>query len=769
VKKLVLAIAVVLGWSSTVCGAAVPGTLTTVQAVRALNIAKAKQALPVAFEATVTYYRGYENTLFVQDGNSAVYVWAATSLQLVPGDRILVQGKTHADFSPSVHSNKITLLRHGSLPRAVPANFDELIHGQHDCELVTVHATVRSADLERHINLLDPGSPLVTSTRMQLHTENGPIMAFLNSDDASAPASLLDAEVAITGVAGGSFDGKMQQVGILLHISSLSDIKVLKRAAISPRSLPVTPMDRIITGYRTHDLTQRVRVQGTITYYEPGRAVVLQNGAKSLWIATRMVSSDLHVNDGADATGFPDVHGGFLTLDDGAIWDNNVPANSPPQPATWKQLAASKNVFDLVSIEGRVVTEVRETSQDQYVLSADGQLFTARLNHANNPPQAMKQIPLGSMVRVSGICILEDSNPFTGEVPFDILMRSSDDIVVVAKPSMLNIHNLMIVLGVMLLAMIVVSVRGWTLRVKVRGQTGALAAMAEFEQQRSHILENINGSKPLAEILEEITGMVSFALHGVPCWCEVLDGARLGVYPLKTDQLRILQEEIPARSGPALGKLLAAFDTGTPVASCEKEALSAGARLAALAIETRRLYSDLLRRSEFDLLTDIYNRFSLEKHLDALIEEARQNAGVFGLIYVDLDEFKQVNDRYGHRVGDLYLQEVALRMKTQLRSRDLLARLGGDEFAILLPTVRNRAGIEEITQRLKHCFDDLFVLEGLALPGSASFGIALYPGDGTTGDHLLNAADAAMYAVKKENRLHEKAAAGQEDSVPTPR
>ena len=101
-----------------------------------------------------------------------------------------------------------------------------------------------------------------------------------------------------------------------------------------------------------------------------------------------------------------------------------------------------------------------------------------------------------------------------------------------------------------------------------------------------------------------------------------------------------------------------------------------GAALASLAIGTRRLYSDLVHRSEFDLLTDIQNRFSMEKHLDALIDEARRTAGIFGIIYIDLDGFKQVNDVYGHHIGDLYLQDAASRMKRQLRPGDILARLG---------------------------------------------------------------------------------------------
>ena len=80
---------------------------------------------------------------------------------------------------------------------------------------------------------------------------------------------------------------------------------------------------------------------------------------------------------------------------------------------------------------------------------------------------------------------------------------------------------------------------------------------------------------------------------------------------------------------------------------------------------------------------------------------------------MDLDDFKQVNDMYGHHVGDLYLQEVSLRMKRQLRPGDMLARLGGDEFAVLVRCVRNRADVEEIAQRLERCFDAPFVRGGL--------------------------------------------------------
>ena len=183
--------------------------------------------------------------------------------------------------------------------------------------------------------------------------------------------------------------------------------------------------------------------------------------------------------------------------------------------------------------------------------------------------------------------------------------------------------------------------------------------------------------------------------------------------------------------GLVLGTLFAALDTPEGNEKDEPEALAAGVRLATLAIETRKLYSDLVHRSEFDLLTDMYNRFSLDRHLEELIEKARENASAFGLIYVDLDDFKLVNDLYGHHVGDLYLQEVSLRMKRQLRTGDILGRLGGDEFAALVSVVRGRADVEEIAQRLERCFDAPFAMEGYVLRGSASVGIAIYPTDGT--------------------------------------
>ena len=745
-KRLIPAIAIILGWAIA-ASAATPAILTSLRAIHSLTPEQSSQKLPVDFEATVTYFRGYSHFLTVQDGDLAIFVRATTNARLVPGDRILVRGTTRVGFRPAVLSSDITLLHHGDVPKPMPATYEEMVRVQHDDQLVTIHGVVHSADLA----LLENSN--VSSARVLLIMDGGAVEVHVDTHDENALKNLLDAEVEVIGIVEGKFDGKWQLTGIGLDVSSLSNVKILHRASASPWSLPVTPMDKILSGYHVKNLSQRMLAHGVITYYQPGSAVVLQDGNRSLWITTR-TSAPLRIGDQADATGFPGVLNGFLILTEGEIRDNQVPAPIAPLPTTWQQLVRSVHFFDLVSIQGKVETEVQESAQDLYVLSVDGRAFSAIYRHpeiAGLKPQPMKNIPLGSRVNVSGICffILENAKPADHDAPFNILMRSPEDITVVAGPTWLSVDNLIFLVGLLLAVVFAVGARGWYIERKVRSKT---AELAYIERRRSRILEDINGSLHLAEIIEHITELVSFKLHGAPCWCQIADGALLGNCPSKLTDLRIVRHEIPSRSGPPLGELFTAFDPLTKPSDLEPETLTLAAGLATLAIETRRLYSDLLHRSEFDLLTDIHNRFSLDKHMDALIDEARQNAGIFGLIYIDLDEFKQVNDLYGHQVGDYYLQEVAMRMKAQLRTHDLLARLGGDEFAVLVPTARNRAAVEEIAVRMEHCFDEPYAVEDYVLHGSVSVGFALYPEDAATKDTLLSAADAAMYAAKNAKR-----------------
>jgi len=464
-KRLVATFVVVLG-CAVAAWAGSPATLTSLRAVHALTNDEASKALPVAFEGTVTYYLGYESLLFVQDGDLAIFVLAKTDAKLSPGDRVLIKGTTRESFRPIVLSNDITILRRGALPKPLAATFGDLILGQHDCALVTVRGVIHAADLV-------PGPiPSMHNTTLQLLTGEGYIEATVDGENQGALNDLLDDEVEITGAAGGEFDDKMQQTGVVLHVSTSADIRILKRANAALWDLPVTPMNQILGGYRIANSTPRIRVQGVITYYQPGSVVLLQNGEKSLWIRTK-TNIPLRIGDLADATGFPGImdadqsrsaNDGFLTLIHAEIRDGGVQMPFAPLHATWSQLATTGDQgkghhYDLVTIEGQVVTEAREGAQDEYVLVSDGHPFSAIYRHPSGPFLEMKQIPLGSNVRITGICSVHDSNPFYGPVAFDILMRSFDDIVVVSRPSLLNVRDLMLLVGLLLVAVAVVGAR----------------------------------------------------------------------------------------------------------------------------------------------------------------------------------------------------------------------------------------------------------------------------------------------------------------------
>jgi diguanylate cyclase (GGDEF)-like protein len=726
-------------------------TSTDVQTLHKLTNAEARKRFPVRFEATVTYYRDYDTDLFVQDGDSAIYVDYRAGAPLLMGDRVVIQGKVQESFRPIVVADDVTVLHHGVLPKPIEVTAKELFSAQRDCLLATIHGTVRSAQM-----VWSAGR---RNLYMQVLIDGGYIDAAVNSDDASAVSRLMDSEVEVTGVVTSEFDQKMQLSGARLDVQSLADVRMLKPASGSLESLPVTPLQDVLSGYHIRDFSERVQVKGTITYYQPRRSVVLQSGAQSLWIVTQ-TDVPLQLGDVAYASGFPNVRNGYVTLDHAEVRDTHVAQAIAPQPLAYNQIGFGQYAFNLVSAEGELVMEAREAAQDEYVFTSHGHLFSAIYRHPRGMSESelppMKEVAAGSRVRVTGINMFFNSDPFDGPVESNLLLRDFGDITVIAPPSWLSKRNLEITVAVLFVVFLAIAVKGWQLEHKLVRQAGAAAQKnekeAEIERRRSRILEKINGTGPLGEILNLVTEFVSFRMGGVPCWCETRDGESFGARTSEERNLTGNRQELLSGSGASLGYIFADVSPLAAPDSSRDEALASGASLASLAIETRRLHADLVHRAEFDLLTDAHSRYFLEKELDALTQTASANGGMLGVIYFDLDHFKQVNDSLGHRVGDEYLQQVATRIKSELRAQDKLARLGGDEFAILVPRVNSRSEIQEIIARLQKCLDKPIVVGGHVLRSSASFGMAIYPEDGGTREELLDIADTAMYAAKVGKR-----------------
>ena len=175
---------------------------------------------------------------------------------------------------------------------------------------------------------------------------------------------------------------------------------------------------------------------------------------------------------------------------------------------------------------------------------------------------------------------------------------------------------------------------------------------------------------------------------------------------------------------------------------------------AASASERHRLEQRLRALAEHDSLTGLMNRAALTEALRrSLALAARQKWGV-AVIFVDLDNFKTINDTYGHAAGDEVLRQIASRLGGCLRESDLLGRLGGDEFIVVAEALHDgpRNAIE-LADKLMLQMKRPVIIDGKPLVAGFSAGIAIYPGDGDTPETLIANADVAMYQAKQQGRF----------------
>lgn len=184
----------------------------------------------------------------------------------------------------------------------------------------------------------------------------------------------------------------------------------------------------------------------------------------------------------------------------------------------------------------------------------------------------------------------------------------------------------------------------------------------------------------------------------------------------------------------------------------DKELLQFVSIQIATAIERKRLQSELRHMAQHDALTGLPNRMLLLDRLDSALARARRNHHGFSLLYVDLDNFKPINDLHGHETGDKLLQEVARRISQCVRDTDTVARLGGDEFVVLLDRACLFGDAELVADKIRHELCSEIRVRALALHITASIGIAVYPDHGDSAQLLLKHADDAMYQMKKRGQ-----------------
>ena len=160
----------------------------------------------------------------------------------------------------------------------------------------------------------------------------------------------------------------------------------------------------------------------------------------------------------------------------------------------------------------------------------------------------------------------------------------------------------------------------------------------------------------------------------------------------------------------------------------------------------------LQQLAHYDELTGLANRSLLTDRLDQAIQRGRRHQTKLAVLFFDLDNFKPVNDEYGHAFGDKLLQETATRLNAIIRSNDTIARMGGDEFVVVLEDLHSKQDAAETANKIIDAINVPCQIEGHTVNVGSSVGISIYPDDSHDGHGLLKCADKAMYTAKANGR-----------------
>ncbi|MEX6501100.1 diguanylate cyclase domain-containing protein [Pseudomonas zhanjiangensis] len=221
------------------------------------------------------------------------------------------------------------------------------------------------------------------------------------------------------------------------------------------------------------------------------------------------------------------------------------------------------------------------------------------------------------------------------------------------------------------------------------------------------------------------------------------------VRELDCDSLYWLGVPLNTRKGTIGALVVQSYAQEARYTDRDKELLQFVSTQVAATVERQQMLSRLQFMAQYDQLTQLPNRALLYDRLHIALARARREQLQLSLVFLDLDKFKQVNDTFGHAVGDQLLQLVAQRLRDCLRESDTVARLGGDEFVVLLQDFHSPDHVITAAEKIRLALNQPFDLNGQAQLVPPSIGVALYPQHGADAQQLLQHADKAMYLAKR--------------------
>jgi signal transduction histidine kinase/CheY-like chemotaxis protein len=452
--------------------------VTRASQIRSMTIEQAKQGSPVHLKGVITYYDPEEPDLFIQDSSGGIWINLEAVKPNVPlsaGDLVEIQGVTEApDFAPQVGNPVFKKIGRAPLPPARHVSFVEMSSTQEDSQRVQVEGIVHK--VYKKGNLL----------YLEVTTADGHVIGRLPSYKRDALLPLVDATVRIRGTCGSQFNSANQMTGVFINIPYESGIEILQRPPAEPFNVPAHSISDLLRFSVAGNLGHRVKVQGVVTLYRPGKAIFIQSENGSVFAQTQQDTPEIAVGDEVDLVGFATM-GPYEPELQNAIF-HRTGVGAVPKPRVLSAAAALHGRFerditfqsydgDLIVVTGKLTGDSLNPGQQILHLQDGNTVFEAEFSSAQIPPQ-FASLREGTLLQITGICTIElDEN--RQPVRFRIRLRSIQDVAVIRLPSWWTLGRTFALIGSMILAIFIVLAWAATLRLRVREATKALLGAKE--------------------------------------------------------------------------------------------------------------------------------------------------------------------------------------------------------------------------------------------------------------------------------------------------
>ncbi len=796
-------------------------TLTTALAVHQLPLSAAQRGYPVDLRAVVTYFDPGNHLLFVQDRTDGIFVELSEKEKgsMQAGDEVEVTGQTTADFAPDVAKARIRVLGHPGLPAPKTGRFGNANWGREDCHWIELEGVVQRIAQGRADSLLTLAWGR-SSYKAHVLAPAKSLAHLLDADVAlrgvcgalfNGKRQMLGIQMFVPGAecirvlrppSPDPFSMPPTAIADLLQFSRARDMghSVRLRGTVTypnrsgstwvrDASGGVMVQDHQAEGLAAGDLVDVVgfpQIAGFGPALRGARVKRLQSGAPPLPVP--ITAQDAMKGD----------FDGQLVRIEGKLVDRLQ------QPSEQVLAIASGDMVFTAHLPGGAAVRTLEPGSRLRLTGICA--VEAEQSHDLILPRTFRLL----LRSAADLEILGRPPWLTADRVAPILGGAA--LLVVAALAWAGLLRKRVRAQTFALRAQTVQLQAAHQRTRDALRKACEAESLDLDSKR--ILELIARDEPVDLIVDHIAEAVALHSEGAVCaivlgapygsrvcvvptmpagWLEALGRidvrsisfspefrapAQFSDDPAWTDfidaqrnaRFRTFCSAPIAVDGATAGAIAAFFRNEQRSAAghdTQGAQLGLWCNIAALALERRRLHDQLSYRAQYDGLTGLPNRALLYERLEAEIARAACGGGLLGVLYIDLDGFKKINDTYGHDAGDAVLREAARRMTKAVRRGDIVARIGGDEFVVLLPLLGRREDAQQVADKIAAAMREPVYSNQQRLSIGACAGIGICPLDGDKPDPLLRFADSQMYGQKRR-RWYETPAMPPKPPPPSP-